>query len=114
PLPPLRMMTEMSRIANEYLQDVWIWYPAMDKDYSDPKTVEFALNEWGEVFNKLPRIDAVFVPGGDRVPTQPKYLMALLEKQTTNVHRFHPRAQMWVSPQSFTQEWLDEFIGILK
>ena len=65
PLPPMQMMVEMSRIADEYGLDVWIWYPAMDKDYSDPATVEFALKEWGEVFRKLPRIDAVFVPGGD-------------------------------------------------
>ena len=72
PLPPMQMMTEMSRLANEYGLDVWIWYPAMDKDYSDPATVEFALKEWGEVFRQLPRIDAVFVPGGDPGHTQPK------------------------------------------
>ncbi len=36
PLPPMRMMTEMSRLANEYGLDVWIWYPAMDLDYADP------------------------------------------------------------------------------
>src|SRR5205085_10912551 len=42
-----------------------------------------------------------------------KHLMALLEKQTANLHQWHPRAQMWVSPQSFNQEWLDEFLAIL-
>ena len=113
PLPPMRMMTEMSRLVNEYGLDVWIWYPAMDKDYSDPKTVEHALQEWGDVFRQLPRIDAVFVPGGDPGHTQPKYLMALLAKETQVLHRYHPKAQMWVSPQSFSREWLDEFYGIL-
>jgi hypothetical protein len=113
PLPPMTMMTEMSRLADDYGLDVWIWYPAMDKDYSDPKTVEFALNEWGEVFKKLPRVDAVFVPGGDPGHTEPKYLLALLEKETQVLHRYHPRAQMWVSPQSFDQAWLDEFLDIL-
>src|SRR5204863_1478188 len=48
PLPPMQMMVEMSRLADEYGLDVWIWYPAMDADYSDPKTVEFALKEWDE------------------------------------------------------------------
>ena len=114
PLPPMRMMIEMSRLADEYGLDVWIWYPAMDRDYSDPGTVEFALKEWGGVFRQLPRIDAVFVPGGDPGHTEPKYLMALLEKQTANLHRYHPQAQMWVSPQSFDREWLDEFLQILK
>ena len=114
PLPPLRMMTEMSQLADDYGLDVWIWYPAMDKDYSDPATVESALKEWGAVFSKLPRIDAVFVPGGDPGHTPPRHLMALLAKQTEVLHRTHPRAQMWVSPQSFNREWLDEFLGILK
>src|SRR5881409_2432689 len=82
PLPQMEMMVEMSRLAADYDLDVWIWYPAMDANYADPKTVEFALDEWGEVFSKLPRVDAVFVPGGDPGHTQPKVLMTLLKKQT--------------------------------
>jgi hypothetical protein len=114
PLPPMDMMVGMSKLCADYGLDVWIWYPAMDRDYADPQTVEFALKEWGEVFRKLPRIDAVFVPGGDPGHTRPRVLMALLEKQTVNLHRCHPKAQMWVSPQSFTQEWLEEFYAILR
>ena len=114
PLPQLDMMVEMSRIANEYDQDVWIWYPALDKDYGDPKQVEFALKEWGEVFAKLPRIDAIFVPGGDPGHTQPKHMMALLERQTASLRKHHPKATMWLSPQGFTKAWMDEFYGILK
>jgi hypothetical protein len=114
PLPQMAMMIEMSRLADNYGLDVWIWYPAMDKDYSDTATVEFALREWGDVFRKLPRVDAVFVPGGDPGHTQPKHLLALLERQTTNLHAFHPRAQMWVSPQSFTKAWMDEFLELMR
>jgi hypothetical protein len=114
PRPPGEMMIEMSRLADLYGVDVWIWYPALDRDYADARTVEFALQEWGEVFKKLPRIDAVFVPGGDPGHTPPKHLMALLEQQTRQLHRFHPNAQMWVSPQSFNQIWLDEFLGLLR
>jgi hypothetical protein len=114
PLPPMRMMIELSRLLQQYGLDVWIWYPAMDRDYSDPATVAAALGEWGEVFRQLPRIDAVFVPGGDPGHTRPRYLMALLARETEVLHRYHPKAQMWVSPQSFNQEWLDEFLGILR
>jgi Glycosyl hydrolase family 67 N-terminus len=113
-LPPAQMMVEMSRIADEYGLDVWIWYPAMDKDYSDPKTVEAALAEWGKTFKRLPRINAVFVPGGDPGHTEPKYLLAFLEKQTHNLHRYHPGATTWVSPQSFDEQWLEEFYRILR
>ncbi len=114
PLPPLEMMARMSQIAADFGLDVWIWYPAMDPDYTNARTVEHALAEWAEVFKKLPRIDAVFVPGGDPGHTRPGPLMALLEKQTANLRRFHPDAQMWVSPQSFSQAWLDEFVAILR
>jgi hypothetical protein len=114
PLPPLRMMTEVSRIAAEYGIAVWAWYPAMDADYANPKTVEFAIKEWGEVFKALPRLDAVFVPGGDPGHTRPKVLFELLEKQTANLRKYHPKGQMWVSPQSFDRDRLDEFLGLLK
>jgi hypothetical protein len=111
PLPQMQMMVEMSRLLDQYGLDVWIWYPAMDADYSKPETVEKALDEWANVFKQLPRVDAVFVPGGDPGHTDPAVLMQFLEKQTANLHRFHPKAQMWVSPQSFNQEWLDRFIS---
>ena len=62
PAAPLDMMVGMSRLADEYGLDVWIWYPAMDEDYTKPATVAFALQEWEEVFKKLPRIDALFCP----------------------------------------------------
>ena len=65
----------------------------MDPDYSDPKTVDFALEEWGNVFKRLPRIDAIFVPGGDPGHTEPKYLMALLEKQAVNLRRYWSEAR---------------------
>lgn len=114
PRPPLDMMVGMSRLADAYGLDVWVWYPALDRDYGDAATVEAALAEWAEVFRRLPRLDAVFVPGGDPGHTPPRQLMNLLERQAASLRRFHPRAQMWVSPQGFTQPWMDEFLGILR
>lgn len=114
PRPPLEMMAGMARLADDYGLDVWLWYPALDRDYDDPTTVEAAVKEWADVFAKLPRVDAVFVPGGDPGHTRPKALMALLEKQAASLRRHHPRAQLWVSPQGSTQEWLDEFLAILR
>lgn len=113
PLPPMDMMVEMSRIANEYAMDVSIWYPAMDENYTDQKTVDFALKEWAEVFRRLPRIDAIFVPGGDPGDTPPKVLLGLLEKQTENLQKYHPKAQMWVSPQSFDRAGFNDFMSVV-
>jgi hypothetical protein len=112
-LPPDQMMVEMSRLADRYGLDVSIWYPAMDKDYGDPKTVATALGEWEAVFKMLPRIDMVFVPGGDPGHTEPKYLFALLEKQKARLRKYHPKAQMWMSPQSFTAQWMEEFFSLV-
>ncbi len=114
PLPPMETMIGMSRILDEYGMDCWVWYPAMDPDYSNPKTVEFALHEWGEVFRQLPRIDAVIVPGGDPGHTEPKYLMPLLEKEAQVLRKYHPNAQMWVAPQGFNKAWFDQFVEIVR
>ncbi len=114
PRPPLEMMTGVSRLADEYGLDVWVWYPAMDEDYANPATVEFALREWAEVFRALPRIDAVFVPGGDPGHARPSVLMPMLAQQAESLKRIHPQAQWWISPQGFTPEWMDEFLSILR
>ncbi|MCC7496327.1 MAG: hypothetical protein IT160_02040 [Bryobacterales bacterium] len=113
PLPPMEMMVEMSRIADQYGLDVWVWYPALDKDYENPAAVEAAVKEWGAVFARLPRIDAVFVPGGDPGHTEPKYMFRLLERETAELHRHHPKAQMWMSPQGFNKAWMDQFYSLM-
>lgn len=114
PLPPLEMMAGMSALADSYALDVWIWYPALDEDYARPELVEFALQEWGEIFQRLPRIDAILVPGGDPGHSQPKSLLPMLAKQTAQLQRYHPNAQMWISAQGFSGAWLREFVEILQ
>jgi hypothetical protein len=113
-LSKIEMMVEMSRICDEYGLDVSIWYPAMSDDYADPKTVESELKEWGDVFRRLPRIDAVFIPGGDPGHMSPRVLIPWAEKVAKVLHQYHPRAQVWTSTQNFTQDWVDEFCSILQ
>jgi hypothetical protein len=114
PLPQIEMMEGMSRVADSYGLDVWIWYPAMDQDYSDPATVEFALKEWGEVFRRLPRIDALFVPTGDPGHTPPRVLLPMLKRQHEQLQQTHPGAETWISIQGFTQTALDDVLSIMK
>lgn len=113
PRPKMEMMIGMSKLADDYGLDVWIWYPALDGDYADPEVVERSLREWGEVLEKLPRVDALFVPTGDPGRTRPSVLMPFLEKQNEQLVRLHPKARMWISVQSLTQEWWDEMTEIL-
>lgn len=114
PMDQMKMMMEMSGLAGEYGLECWIWYPAMEKDYSDPRTMEKALKEWGEVIGRLPRVDAIFVPGGDPGHTPPDVLFNLLEKQTAQLKKLHPKATMWMSPQGFTGPWIEDFYSLMK
>jgi hypothetical protein len=113
PLPKIEMLAGVSQILDSYDMDVWLWYPALDEDYSDPATVEFALKEWAEVFKSVPRLDAIMVPGGDPGHTHPRVLMPFLEKQARNLRMVHPEAELWMSPQGFEQKWLDYFFEYL-
>ncbi|MBX7168325.1 MAG: hypothetical protein K1X74_18460 [Pirellulales bacterium] len=114
PRPPLEMMAGMSRICDELGLDVWIWYPAMDEDYSTDAAIARSVEEWGAVLKHLPRVDAIFVPSGDPGHTRPRELMRLLEAQTAQLVKLHPGAEMWVTVQSFTGEWFAEMLELLR
>jgi hypothetical protein len=126
PKPKLEMMVLMSQLAADYGLDVWIWFTALDEiddvkvDYSDAKTIEASLKEWGEIFNKLPKIDDVFVPGGDPGNTHPAILLPFMEKQKKVLNKYHPKARIWVSPQNFDRKgrnrdgWYKAFTDIMQ
>ena len=113
PRPQMEMMVVMSRLADKYGLDVWAWYPALDKDYTTADNVAKAVAEWEGVLKQLPRLDAVFVPGGDPGHTEPSVMFNLLERQTANLRQHHPRLTMWMSPQGFTAEWMETFYGLM-
>jgi len=110
-LAPIEMMIRQSEIIDSYGMDVWIWYPNMGQDYTTPQSIAAELQEREEVFRKLKRIDAVFVPGGDPGDLHPDILFDWLAKVAQVLHKYHPGAKIWVSPQAFrpTEEWLDSF-----
>jgi hypothetical protein len=113
PRPQIEMMVEMSRIADRYGLDVWVWYPALDESYTTEADVTRALAEWAGVLKQLPRLDAIFVPGGDPGHTEPSVMFRLLERQTASIRAFHPKMTMWMSPQGFTAQWMETFYGLM-
>jgi hypothetical protein len=114
PRPPMEMMVGVSQLAEDYGLDVWIWYPAMDDNYSTPEAIDAAVKEWGEVLSKLPRVNALFVPSGDPGHAPPHELMAMLARQAEQLKRLHPGAGIWISVQSFTQTQFDQMLEILR
>jgi hypothetical protein len=112
-LAPIEMMIKQAEIIDSYGMDVWIWYPNMGNDYTHPESIQEELQEREDIFRKLKRIDAVFVPGGDPGDLHPDILFAWLSKVADVLNKYHPKAKIWVSPQAFrpTKEWLDSFYG---
>lgn len=124
PKPQMEMMIAMSQLAEDYGLDVWIWYPLIDFDTDDGEVsseiIEIALKDRDDVLSKLPRVDAIFVPGGDPGDTHPKILLPFIEKQKKILNKYHPKAQIWMSPQGFDRKgknrdgWYRAFINILQ
>lgn len=119
PLPQMEMMVEMSRLADEHGLEVWIWYPPIELDGDiapDVATVEAALQDRHEVFRRLPRVDAVFVPSGDPGDVDPRILLPFVERQKEVLIRSHPEATIWVSPQNYgdDDDWLVLFLELLQ
>ncbi|MGA0555247.1 hypothetical protein ACO2Q8_01240 [Larkinella sp. VNQ87] len=110
-LPAIQMIREQSRICREYELDVWMWYPNMGQNYVHPDSIQQELKERHAVFAAVPKLDAVFVPGGDPGELEPDVLFAWLEKEAQVLQKYHPNAKIWVSPQVFrpTQAWFDAF-----
>ena len=112
-LPAIKMIVEQSRICKEYGLDVSMWYPNLGKDYAHPDSVQKELKEREEIFSILPKLNAVFVPAGDPGDLEPDVLFAWLEKEAVLLHKYHPNAKIWVSPQVFrpSQKWFDAFFS---
>ena len=105
------MAVAQSKICDSYGMDVWMWYPNMGKDYVTTNAIKAELEERREVFKNIPRIDALFVPGGDPGDLEPDILFSFLDKVAEVLHAYHPQAKIWISPQAFkpTTEWFGKF-----
>ena len=112
PLPQIQMMSEMSRLADEYGLDVWIWYPAMDDDYSKPATVDFCDQGVGERFREAAsdrchlRSRRALRSYASRIPLRGSKQAAACPASLEGA--------IWLSPQSFDQKGLDEFFELLR
>ncbi len=100
-IPAIQMIAEQARICQSYGLDVWMWYPNMNSDYNSPDSISFELAEREKIFKLLPKLDALFVPGGDPGDLEPDPLFNWLEKEAVVLKKYHPNAKIWISPQAF-------------
>jgi hypothetical protein len=100
-LPAIQMIVEQARICKSYGLDVWMWYPNMGSDYNSPDSIKAELAEREKIFSILPKLDALFVPGGDPGDLEPDPLFNWLNQEAVVLKKYHPNAKIWVSPQAF-------------
>lgn len=110
---PQVMEVEMSKICDKYDADYWVWTPA-PRDLTVKGAHQKGLKEQEVFFAKCPRLDGVFVPGGDPGDNHPSVLIPYLKDLSVILHKYHPDAGIWVSLQGFDKEKVDYFFNYLE
>jgi len=110
---PQKMEIYLSEICNKYDADYWVWTPA-PSDLTLKNAHQKGLEKQEAFFAASPRLDGVFVPGGDPGDNHPSDLMPYLKDLATILHKYHPNAGLWVSLQGFEKEKVDYFFDYLE
>jgi hypothetical protein len=107
------MNTKLSEICQNYGLDYWVWTPA-DVDLSDETKFSTEVQKHAEFYQKCPRLDGVFFPGGDPGSNHPKFVMPFLKAAAAELKKYHPNAGVWISLQGFSNEQVDYFYEYLE
>ncbi|WP_339705185.1 hypothetical protein [uncultured Kriegella sp.] len=110
---PQEMEVRLSEICEKYDADYWVWTPA-PHDLKVPNAHEEGLIEQAAFYARCPRLDGVFVPGGDPGENHPSELIPYLKDLSVLLKKYHPDAGIWVSLQGFNEERVAYFFEYLK
>lgn len=110
---PQVMEVEMSKICDKYQADYWVWTPAPD-DLTKGNSYQEGLAEQEDFYARCPRLDGVFVPGGDPGDNHPSVLIPYLKDLSVLLKKHHPKAGLWVSLQGFNKEQVEYFFKYLE
>ena len=112
-LNPQEMEVKMSEICEKYGVDYWVWTPAPE-DLTEENAHENGLNEQEAFYARCPKLNGVFVPGGDPGENHPSVLIPYLKDLARILKKYHPKAGIWVSLQGFNEEKVDYFFEYLQ
>jgi hypothetical protein len=99
-VPRDEMNKALSEICDRYDLDYWVWTPVVF-DLNDVAQRAAELKRHESLYAACPRLDAVFVPGGDPGANAPELLLPFLEDIGARLTARHPRARVWLSLQWF-------------
>lgn len=108
PIPPSEMSLRLSEICNRYDVDYWVFTPAtFDLGDTEKRAAELERHE--AFYRVTPRLDGVFVPGGDPGDNHPRLLLPFVRDMAERLARYHPETTVWISLQAFNEEETDYF-----
>ena len=110
---PAEMEIHLSKICDKYDADYWVWTPAPN-DLTLKNAHREGLDQQENFFAACPRLNGVFVPGGDPGDNHPSDLMPYLKDLSMLLHKYHPEAGLWVSMQGFEREKVEYFFSYLE
>ncbi|OIN60606.1 hypothetical protein [Arsenicibacter rosenii] len=111
-LPAAEMRIRMSAICQQYDMDYWLWTPVTFELHDAAKRkAELEMHE--AFYRQCPRLDHIFVPGGDPGDNHPREVMPFLKDLHDRLVKYHPKAKVWLSLQGFSVEQVDYFYRYL-
>ena len=102
------MNRRISEICARYDLDYWIWMPAETSISEQQPRRAQELQQVDALFRDLPRLDAIFFPGGDPGNNPPELVIPYLRDIAARLAKPHPRAKIWLSLQWFDAKGIDD------
>ena len=112
-MPYKEMHIKISELCEKYDADYWVWTPATG-DLKDKSIRDTELKLHEEFYKSIPRLDAIFFPGGDPGHNHPEDVMPHLKEMSKLLKKYHPEAEVWISLQGFNLEKINYFLDYLK
>lgn len=111
-IPASEMRLKMGELCQRYDMDYWVWTPVtFELTDHEKRAAELRLHE--EFYRKCPRLDHIFVPGGDPGDNHPREVLPFLKDMHQILVKYHPKAKIWISLQGFSVEQTDYFYRYL-
>lgn len=101
------MNRKLSELCRSYDVEYWVWTPA-DFNLKDVERRNQALALHEQLYADSPRLDGVFVPGGDPGDNRPTEIMPYLKDLAARLRHRHPAAKVWLSMQGYDADEVAE------
>ncbi|MEZ4901430.1 MAG: hypothetical protein R2822_06555 [Spirosomataceae bacterium] len=111
-IPASEMRVKMGALCQQYNMDYWVWTPVtFELTDKHKRASELKIHE--DFYKKCPRLNHIFVPGGDPGDNHPKEVLPFLKDLYQILIKYHPKAKIWISLQGFSVEQIDYFYRYL-